>query len=60
MVSIRRSCPNGHVEYEYSGSHELRDDEEYVREMAIPDGGSKCAVCGDELDETVEEGGRDA
>ena len=60
MVSITRSCPNGHVEYEYSGRHELRDDEQHVRETAIPEGEPKCVVCGDELEETVEDGGRDA
>lgn len=60
MVSITRSCPNGHVEYEYEGQHELRDDEEFVRETAIPEGEPKCVVCGAVLEETVEEAKADA
>ena len=54
-ATITRSCPNGHLELTYTGTHELDGDVEFVRETAIPESApEECPLCESILVEEVE------
>ncbi|ADD07738.1 virus protein phiCh1-VP77 (plasmid) [Natrialba magadii ATCC 43099] len=44
--TIDLSCPSGCFELEVSGSHELRDDREFLEDVAIDDDAGECPDCG--------------
>ena len=49
VATVTVSCPEGCVELEFTGHHELEDDEEYVKRVGVADDG-QCAKCGADLE----------
>ena len=44
--TVDLSCPQGCFELEVSGSHETRDDSEFLADVAIADDFDACPHCG--------------
>ena len=45
-ATLDRSCPNGCYDLTISGEHELRDDADFVDEVATTDLPQTCPHCG--------------
>lgn len=44
--TVDLSCPNGCFELTVSGEHELRDDREFLEDVAIANEPGSCPQCG--------------
>lgn len=49
--TIDLSCPNGCFELTVSGEHALRDDREFLEDVAVADEPGPCSNCGAERGE---------
>jgi len=48
-TTLDLSCPNGCFELEVSGGHAMRDDREYLEDVALRDDRVPCPNCGAEI-----------